>query len=434
MNAAEIRDIISSELRPAIGCTEPAAVALAVASARQHVPGTIESVKVIVDPNVYKNGAGVYVPGSGLTGLPIAAALGAVAGNPDLSLEVLRDVGPDDVERAKLLIAEGRVSVCVDRALHGLSIDATVVAGGHEARAVISASHTNLTRIEVDGCAVDLAERRGAADAQAAAGGRALKGLGLKTLIETVIASADELWDFLVPLAEANLAVAGEGLRGAQGLGLGANLQRLVARAQLGDDLVNACMIPTAAAADARMFGARLPVISTNGSGNQGLAVSIPVIVAAHRLSGGQARLPKALAIAQLTAIYVKQYIGKLSALCACAVASAAGSALGITYLLGCGLPEMEAAGKLVMANLTGMICDGAKLGCSLKLASSSAVSVQSALLAAGGMNISADNGIVGRDFEETIANIGRVSDPGMIETDDVILSIVEEKLDRHGC
>lgn len=432
MDSTTIAEIIRSELKPAIGCTEPAAVAFAATVARGLVPGEVEAIDVAVDANVFKNGAGVYVPGSGgLTGLAIAAALGALAGRADLGLEVLRDVDAESAAAAAELAGSGRVSVSIAGDEPGLRIAATVRAGGHSAEVIITGDHTHISSLAVDGAAVDQPQtsRSSAGTSVAQPSGRALKDLGLMSLVETILASDDREWAFLVPLAETNLQVATDGISRPQGLGIGAHMKHLAASGLVANDLLTECITCTAAAADARMHGARLPVISTNGSGNQGLAISIPIAVAAHRLPGGERRMAKALAVGQVSAIYLKQYIGKLSALCACAVASAIGSAIGITYLLGGGPAEMEAAGNLVAANLTGMICDGAKVGCALKLASSSAAAVLAALLAADSVTISADNGVVGSSLEETIRNIGRVSNPGMVETDSVILSIVEEKV-----
>jgi L-cysteine desulfidase len=433
VDASQISAVLRNELKPAIGCTEPAAVAFAVAVARAQAPGAIEQISVTVDPNVYKNGAGVYVPGGDCTGLGIAAALGAIAGQASLGLEVLRDVSPDQLKAAQQLIAEQRVTISLHQGEQGLHICATIVADGHTAVAVISREHTNVTEVTLDGKAVPFALGAQDGGAEKPASGRDLRDIGLMKLVKTIIASSDDEWAFLIPLAEANLRVAAYGMEHPEGLGIGTHFQRLIKRGIISDDLVNDCLIHTAAAADARMNGAQLPVVATNGSGNQGLAVSLPIIVAARRLPDGPAHLAKALAIGQTSAVYLKQYIGKLSALCACAVASATGSALAIAYLLGCDMSQLEAAGNLIAANLTGMICDGAKVGCALKLASSSAASVQAALLASDGVTITADNGVVGQTLEATIRNIGRVSNPGMVETDSVLLSIVEEKCCRQS-
>lgn len=432
MESQQIRAVLMNELKPALGCTEPAAVALAVATARQYVPGALERIDVSVDPNVFKNGAGVFVPGSNDTGLAVAAALGATAGRAELGLEVLRDVTPSSLAEARRLLDEQQVGITIHTGGEpGLHIAATVRASGHTSTAVISGSHTHLASVTLDGEIV-ITNGPEQAATQPVASGADLKDMGLMTLIETIIASDDAEWSFLIPLAETNMEVARYGLGHQEGLGIGAHLRALIGTGMVADDLANACLISTAAAADTRMQGVSLPVISTNGSGNQGLAISVPITVAAGRLPGGREHLGKALAIGQCGAIYLKQYIGKLSALCACAVASATGTALAVAYLLGCDTAQTEAAGKLVAANLTGMICDGAKVGCALKLASSSAASIQAALLAAGGVVISADNGVVGETLEETIRNIGRVSNPGMVETDSVLLSIVEGKVYGH--
>ena len=210
-------------------------------------------------------------------------------------------------------------------------------------------------------------------------------------------------------------------------ISLGWHYQKLMESGLLGSDLANLAMTATAAAADARMSGWDKPVFSTNGSGNQGITASLPVLTVGETLGCSDQQIAKALVVSQVVTIYVKQHIGKLSALCACAVAAAVGAACGVVQLLDAPYETMAAAINIMVANLTGMICDGAKVSCSIKLATAASTAVQAALLAHAGLVVPAADGIIGNTAEETIKNLGSVSNPGMVETDRVILDVMTQ-------
>lgn len=416
-----IVELLKKEVRPALGCTEPAAVALACAYAAHGLEGEIEEVRVFVDPNVYKNGMGVFVPGADAVGLPIAAALGALIADPVLELQVLSAVKPGMKERALKLILEGRVTVEPVGEFGQLRIAATVRTGECEGMAEISGTHTHLSALFRDG------KQTFTAPVQETSLGVLswLKHYSVKDIVDAVQGKGKEL-TFLIELAYQNKVVAQAGLSQSMGVGLGWNLRRLMEEGKLGTDGPNRIMCHVAAAADARMSGYFEPVISTNGSGNQGITASLPVLLAYEDMQNvSQERLAEALAISHLITIYVKQHIGKLSAICACAMAAAIGASCGISYLWGQSEEELENCIGLMAANLTGMICDGAKVSCSFKLATAALTAVQSTMLAGVGVCAPANDGILSFSAEETILNLGQVSNPGMRETDRVILNLM---------
>lgn len=416
--------LLRGEIRPALGCTEPAAVALACAYAAFGVEGEIDSVEVTVDPNVYKNGMGVFVPGGEGVGLPIAAALGAMVAQPSLELEVLAAVTPDIRNRAMRLIKLNKVTVEPVGEFGSLRIVAKVKSGHSEHIAEISGSHTHLSALFHDGC-----QTYTAPVLETSGGGLAwLKAYSIKQIVSSVQRRGAELL-FLTELARQNKRVAQAGLNSKLGVGLGWHLHKLMAEGKLGNDAANRTMCYVAGAADARMSGYEEPVISTNGSGNQGITASLPVLLAFEEMEGAQeTKLAEALAISHLVTIYAKQFIGKLSAICACAMAAAIGASCGISYLWGHSEQQIENSISVMAANLTGMICDGAKVSCSFKLATASLTAVQGAMLAGEGVFAPATDGILASTAEQTIRNLGEVSNPGMQETDRVILQLMCDK------
>jgi L-cysteine desulfidase len=422
----DLYTMLQQEIRPALGCTEPAAVALACALAAHRLDGEVTRVTVGTDPNVYKNGMGVYLPGTGETGLLFAAALGALAGRPELELQVLVDCA-SKLEQARQLIEAGKVEVTPSQAAGTLSIVARVETSAGYAIAQISGSHTNLTRLVVNGETIHEQEECGR-DAEPGPLAASLRDYPLWELIAECHNLVAEAYSHVLAAAKGNQEVAKSGLAEELGLGLGYHYQELINRRLMGNDLANQAMAATAAAADARMSGVDKPVWSTNGSGNQGITASLPVLTVGQALGKSDQELAVALTISQVVTVYVKQHIGKLSALCACALAAAIGASCGVVYLLGGDYGAMEEAIKVMVANLTGMICDGAKISCSLKLATAANTAVLAALLATNGLATTVADGIIGNTAEETIRNLGTVSNPGMVETDRVILDVMLHK------
>lgn len=433
---AEIIELIKKEVKPALGCTEPIAVALAAAKAAEILTdrcpccGTAwrESsgfnVAVEVSGNILKNGMGVGIPGTGMVGLHIAAALGAVCGKSEYGLEVLHDLCGSSVERAKELVNSGLVKVMHTETGHKLYVKVTISAGeGHSASAVIEDDHDNIVETCFDGTVLqcsqaqqqdNTADHRGTLDYK----------LTLKEIYD--FASAVDFKDisFILESRDLNLKLAKEGLSGDYGLKVGKTISSDSYREVFGNDFMSYAMALTAAASDARMAGCTLPAMSNSGSGNQGITVTMPVIAYALKYDVPEEQLARALVLSHLTAIHIKGYLGKLSALCGCVIAST-GASCGITYLRGGSYQHVCAAVKNMIGNITGMVCDGAKVGCAMKVASGVSSAIQSAVLAMDGTCISEHDGIIEKDIEKTIRNLGQIGSVGMQGADSMILDIM---------
>ncbi len=439
MTNQEIIDLIHREVKPALGCTEPIAVALAVAKAAEIISENCSCysqwrlkadfrLDISVSGNILKNGMGVGIPGTGMVGLPVAAALGAVCGDSSRGLEVLSGLTPEAVERAKRLVAEGKVHISVAETAHLLYVKATVsVAEGAvasaevdpHAYAVIEDDHDRIVETSFADRILMSSESAAAvaehADSEYDLTVRAIYDFACSAPLEDIA--------FILEDRTLNLALAREGLRGDYGLRVGKAI-RENQQEVFGDDFLSFAMGMTAAASDARMAGCTLPAMSNSGSGNQGITVSMPVIAFALKYGIDDARLSRALILSNLVAIHIKHYLGKLSALCGCVVAST-GSACGIVYLQGGNFNQVCAAIKNMAGNITGMVCDGAKVGCAMKVASGVSSAVQSAVLALRNTCIPSTDGIVEDDVEKTIRNIGAIGSAGMKTTDRMILDIM---------
>ncbi len=437
---AEIIGLIRSEVKPALGCTEPIAVALAVAKAVEIITENCPEqcpegwrrqadfrIDVSVSANILKNGMGVGIPGTGMVGIPIAAALGAVCGQSALGLEVLKDIGPEDVERARALAGSKAVRVSVSDTDRLLYVKATVYLGGTHASAeldphayaVIEDDHDRIVETSYAD-KILMSSESGAASQDK---GKENIGLTVKEIYDFACTAPYEKIAFILEDRTLNLALAREGLDGDYGLRVGKAI-RENQQEVFGDDFLSFAMGMTAAASDARMAGCTLPAMSNSGSGNQGITVSMPVIAYAIKYQIDDERLARALILSNLVAIHIKSFLGKLSALCGCVVAST-GSACGIVYLQGGGLKEVSAAIQNMAGNITGMVCDGAKVGCAMKVASGVSCAVQSAVLALRGTCIPSTDGIIDDDVENTIRNIGKIGSAGMKATDRMILDIM---------
>ncbi|MDY6276906.1 MAG: L-serine ammonia-lyase, iron-sulfur-dependent, subunit alpha [Bacteroidales bacterium] len=444
----EIIDLINREVKPALGCTEPIAVALAVAKAVEILAdnGTACSnascslwrltanfqIDLEVSGNILKNAMGVGIPGTGMIGLPIAATLGAVCGHADKGLEVLQGVNPDAVARARKLLADKRIKVKIADTEHLLYVKATVRLGagkasaeyttrkgGTEASAVIEDDHDKIVRTTFEDKILMNAES--AAAAKESTGNNI--GLTVKEIHEFALTADYQDIKFILEDRTLNLALAKEGLAGDYGLRVGKSI-RENQKEVFGDDFMSYAMGLTAAASDARMAGCTMPAMSNSGSGNQGITVSMPVIAYALRYNIDDERLARALILSNLVAIHIKSHLGKLSALCGCVIAST-GSSCGIVYLRGGGYEQICAAIKNMVGNITGMVCDGAKVGCAMKVASGVSSAVQSSVLAMRGICASETDGIIDKDIEKTIRNLGLIGSRGMRETDKMILDIM---------
>lgn len=426
-----VKDILRLQVAPALGCTEPVAVALAAASASAILPGRPERLDLWVDPNIYKNGLAVIIPGTGgLCGLDLAGALGLFGGNPSLGLEVLDPLDEEAVTAARGMVRDGGVTLHLLQEQRGLYIRAEVFDGVHLAEAVVSERHDNVVSLRLDGKPMPL-EPSSAGPTASGDGARLeewIKTLTLADLIRLLDDLDGDDREFLMEGVRTNVRLAEYGLKHGPGLGIGKALDRLVRQKLLGRDMILAARILTSAASDARMGGVKLPAMSSAGSGNHGLTAVLPIWAIRDFIVCDEATVLEAIALSHLVTAYVKAHTGRLSAICGCSVAAGAGASAGVAYLLGGNLAHVAGAIKNIIEDLAGVICDGAKAGCSLKLATAAGTAVQSALFSLQGINVMDTDGIVGSSPEQTMQNIGMLSTEGMIETDRTILKIMLEK------
>lgn len=419
----KIISLVKNEVVPAVGCTEPMAVSLCVAKATELLGKEPEKIDVMLSANILKNAMGVGIPGTGMIGLPIAVALGALIGKSEYGLEVLKDVDDEAVERGKAFMNENRISIGLKEGIsEKLYIEVLVKNGSDKAKAVISGGHTNFVLLVHNDDTVYEARHAAEDEADDDDGW-----LTLSKVYEFATTSPLKEIDFICQAKVLNEKAAEESLKGNYGHMLGKTLSQPLGKGIFGDTIFSHVISATACACDARMAGAPIPVMSNSGSGNQGICATLPVVKFAEENHNTEEELTRALMLSHLTAIYIKQSLGRLSALCGCVVAST-GSACGITYLMGGGYDQITFAVKNMAANLTGMICDGAKPSCALKLASGVSTAVLSAMLAVQQKCVTSVEGIIDDDVERSIHNLTRIGKDAMDETDRCVLEIMTSK------
>lgn len=423
--------LIKQQVVPAIGCTEPIAVALCVAKATQLLGSTPDKIDVRLSANILKNAMGVGIPGTGMIGLPIAIALGALIGKPERELEVLCECNKQAVERGKQYIAENRIHITLEEQdPDKLYINAIVAAEGHEAEARIKTHHTNFVLLRKDEQVLDSRDNSTSQyDEQQVSEGPELT---LRKVYDFATQTEVNELRFILEAKRLNEAAAESGLRENYGHQLGKTMCSPLGRGIMGDSIFSKVLSVTSCACDARMAGAMVPVMSNSGSGNQGICATMPVVVFAEENHNTEEELIRALIISNLTAIYIKQTLGALSALCGCVVAST-GSSCGITYLMGGTYEQISYSVKNMIANLTGMICDGAKPSCALKLTSGVSTAVLSAMLAMQHKYVSSQEGIIDDDVDKSIHNLTAIGSRGMDETDRFVLDIMTHKTNTNN-
>ena len=418
-----IIDLVNREVIPAIGCTEPIAVSLCVARATEMLGQLPEKINVQLSANILKNAMGVGIPGTGMIGLPIAIALGALVGRSEYGLEVLKDADEQAVQQGKEYIDQRGISIDLKPGIEEkLYIEVEVVAGQKRAVAIISGGHTNFVFLQQDEQVLLDARSQ-----QSAGESCNDEELTLRTVYEFAMESPLEEIEFIMEAKRLNRSAAESAFVSEYGHSLGRTLRGERELKVMGDSIFSRIISYTAAACDARMGGAMVPVMSNSGSGNQGITATLPVVVYGEECGASHEQMVRALMLSHLTVIYIKQSLGRLSALCGCVVA-AAGSSCGITYLMGGGFEEVAMAVKNMIANLTGMICDGAKPSCALKLASGVSTAVLSAMMAMEHRCVSKLEGIIDEDVDRSIRNLTTIGREGMNETDALILNIMTNK------
>lgn len=415
--------LIQREVVPAVGCTEPIAVALCTARATETLGQRPEKITVMLSANILKNAMGVGIPGTGMIGLPIAIALGAIVGRSEYELEVIKDVTPETLEEGKAYVEEKRIDIRLKADItEKLYIDVVCEAAGSKAEAVISGSHTNFVYISRDGETLLDVKSAGGED-----GDNGDPELCMRTVYDFATTTPVDEIAFILKTRQYNLKAAEESVKGNFGHCLGKTIDRPLSHGIFGNSIFSHILSKTASACDARMGGAMIPVMSNSGSGNQGICATNPVAVYAMENENTEEELIRALTLSHLTAIYIKQSLGKLSAVCGCVVASI-GSSCGITYLMGGDYNRVCNSVKNMIANLTGMICDGAKPSCSLKIASGVSTALLSSLLAIEGRCVTAVEGIIDDDVDRSIRNLTRIGSETMNQTDEMVLDIMTHK------
>ena len=424
MEKNKIEAILEKELVIALGCTEPVAIALAAATAKSYAKGKIEEIVLKASGNIIKNAKSVGIPGMTSCGLDFSVALGAVAGDPTKQLEVLDGLTFEDEQSALKLIEDGKVSSAQANTPKRLYIEVTIKTNQGTSKVVISDNHSNITLIEVDGKVVFT-------------GG--CENIGFQSDEEELVTlTIDEIVDFVQKVDINNLSlvkksivlnriIGNEGLSGDYGLKVGKTIKENVKKGILSDDIATAAMSLAAAGSDARMAGSTLPVMANTGSGNQGIAVTLPVVAVAEKLQVSEEEMIRAVALSHLITIHIKSKFGRLSALCG-VTAAGMGASGAIVYLLGGHLQQIKAAIQNTIGNVSGMICDGAKAGCAMKVSTCSNVAVQSALLALNNQEIKSTDGFIHDDVEKSIESFCRLGNEGTRHTDEIILKLMMEK------
>ena len=382
-----------------------------------------ESIDVLLSGNMLKNAMGVGIPGTGMSGLPIAIALGAIVGKSEYQLEVLKDSTPEHVEKGKAYIAENRINISLkENITEKLYIEVTVKAGDNTASAIIAGGHTHFISITHNGEVLLSSKQKNGTQVE----NKDIE-LSLRMVYEFADTAPIEEIEFINEARRLNENASKKSLEGNYGHELGKTLSRPLGRGIMGDSMFSHILSATSSACDARMAGAMIPVMSNSGSGNQGIAATMPVVVFGEENHNTEDEITRALTLSHLTAIYIKQSLGRLSALCGCVVAST-GSSCGITYLMSGTYEQVSYSVKNMIANLAGMVCDGAKPSCALKVTSGVSTAVLSAMLAIQNKHVTSVEGLVEDDVDRTIHNMTRIGAEGMNETDKMVLDIMTHK------
>lgn len=417
--------ILNNEVKPAIGCTEPVAIALCAAAAASCIAKeNIDLVEVHLSPNIYKNGMNVGIPNSNEIGLDVAAALGIAKQNYEKGLEILGEIDDDCRNIAKKLLEVNKILVKIADTDKKIYVKVIVKSGNNTSKAVIEDRHDNIVNISLNDDII-LSKESISVNNSSSGVDESFFDSPILDIIKTIEILDFEDTKFMLKGLEMNMSAAKLGMNQRLGIGTGYAIKQNMDKGIIGTDLANLAMMLTSAASDARMSGLSVPVMSSNGSGNNGLTAILPIAAYNEINPSNEVDLSKALAISHVITAYVKHYIGRLSPLCGCSIAASTGSACAITWLMGGTYAQIQGTVKNILANQSGVICDGAKPGCALKLGTAAAAGVQSSILAMEGYYACKNNGIVTGTAEQSIKNLKTLSDNGMSNVDRTIIDIM---------
>lgn len=420
----QIIKLINREVIPAIGCTEPIAVALASAKAAEVLGAKPEKLDVFLSANILKNAMGVGIPGTGMVGLPIAVALGALIGKSEYELEVLRDLSPESLEEGKQMVDSHCINIALKENVDKLYIEIVACAAGNVSKVIISHEHTNFVYVEKNG-EILLDKRQECSSDNDGEDEDFI--LTFNTVCDFALESPLDDIRFILKTAELNKKAALASVKANYGHTVSKTISGPMGKKFMGDSSFTHMLSLTAAACDARMDGAMIPVMSNSGSGNQGIAATLPVVSFAEDMNASEEQLIRALMLSHLMVIYIKQSLGRLSALCGCVVA-ATGASCAITWLMGGNRRQMSYAIKNMIGNITGMICDGAKPSCAMKVSSGVSTAMLSAMMAIEDKVVTPVEGIIDEDVDISIRNLTFIGSKGMEETDKLVLDIMTHK------
>ncbi|WZL72314.1 L-serine ammonia-lyase, iron-sulfur-dependent, subunit alpha [Clostridiaceae bacterium 35-E11] len=422
----ELALILKSEVKPALGCTGPTSVSYAVSLARDAIGGTAKHVKVFVDRDTYKNSIAVGIPGTTQRGVVVAAALGAMYGDSNLGLEVLKNVPPES-EKNALKFAEESVELAINWEIQGvgLYIEAFVQTEKGEGHAIVSKTHTNVILIEANEKIIYRNENE-TLETVTSEEKAPIRNYKIKDFYDFAKNVSIESIGFLRETVKMNKKLVELGYEVNDGKGFGRTLKNFV-----GDKAYIKAKAYTAAASDARMAGKNFPAMSCASSGNVGITASLPLVAVAEEYEKSEEMLLRAISLSFLLTIYIKNHIGRLSAMCACAIAASIGVGAGTTFILDEQYETIEKTIRNIVGSIGGILCDGAKLGCALKLSSAVGVAIESAYLSIEGISIPQRDGIVDDTADETLALLGRLARKGMLETDIVMCKEIIEREKR---
>ncbi len=418
--------LVKHEVLPALGCTEPISLALAAACAARHIDkNSIEKIDTFVSPNLMKNGMGVTVPGTGMIGLPIAAAIGAIAGDADAGLEVLKNITDNQITQAKNMLADNKIMLQIAKSNKAIYSEANIYTHSDHVKVCIEDQHTNVTLIEKNGETIFQADNTRRCESK---NDIILKNMSVRLIYEFASQANFDDIKFILDSAKLNDALSQEGLSKAYGLSIATTLHQQTKTGLLADDLLSKVIIRTTAASDARMGGATLPAMSNSGSGNQGITATMPVVVVADYLNATPEQLARALMLSHTIAIYIHSKFPPLSALCAASTA-AMGSAAGMAWLLGKGQYEpVDMTICNMIGDLSGIICDGASNSCAMKVSTSVSSGFKAVLMALNQTRVTGKEGIVCDSVETSINNLGAIVSNSMKVIDSQIIDIMSHK------